>query len=115
MCWVGVLVRGRYGDTLEGIRGEHWGDRIGFGGGCTACAGGVCVHGNWFPSVKRLTDKFLVFTYCLSGFWLVGISFSESLRFSVWVVWLFRGWPGLSRGDLGCHLSLLCLVLCVRL
>ena len=65
--------------------------------------------------VESLADKFLVFTHCLSGFWLVGIGFSVRLRFSVWVVWLFRGWPGLSGGDLRRHLGSLCLVLCRRL
>ena len=48
--------------------------------------GGVYVRGNWFPPVKSLADKFLVFTHCLSGFWLVGIGFSVRLRFSVWVM-----------------------------
>ena len=76
---------------------------------------GVCVRGDWFPLVKSLADKFLVFIHCLSGFWLVGIGFSVRLRFLVWVVWLSRGWPGLPGGDLGCHLSSLCLVLCGRL
>ena len=66
--------------------------------------GGVCVRGDWFPLVKSLADTFLVFTQSLSGFWLVGIGFSVRLRFSVWVVWLFRGWPGLFGGDLGCLL-----------
>ena len=88
---------------------------LALGGGCTACAGGVCVRGDWFPPVKSLADMFLVFTHCLSGFWLVGIGFSMRLRFAVWVVWLFRGWPGLSGGDLGCLLGSLCLVLCWRL
>ena len=27
--------------------------------------GGVCVCGDWFPPVKSLADKFLVFTHCL--------------------------------------------------
>ena len=87
---------------------------VALGGGCTACDGGVCVRGDWSPPVKNVADKFLVFTHCLSGFWLVGIGFSAHLRFLVWVVWvvwLFCGWPGLS----GCLLGLLCLVLCLRL
>ena len=45
---LGVLVQGRYGDTLGGIRGRHWGDRVGFRGGCTVCAGGggcLCARG----------------------------------------------------------------------
>ena len=90
--------------------------RIGFGGGCTACAG-ECLCAYWFPPTRSPLDKFLVFTHCLSGFWLVGIGFSEHLPFSVWVVWLFRGWPaaGLSGGDLGCFLGSLCPVLCGRL
>ena len=71
------------------IRGGHW-------GGFTACDGGVCVRGDWSPPVKSVADKFLVFTHYLSGFWLVGIGFSAHLRFLVWVVWLFYGWPGLS-------------------
>ena len=33
------------------IRGGHW-------GGCTACDGGVCVRGDWSPSVKSVADKF---------------------------------------------------------
>ena len=66
------------------IWGGHW-------GGCTACDGGVCVRGDWSPPVKSVVDKFLVFTHCLSGFWLMGIGFSAHLRFLVWVVWLFYG------------------------
>ena len=58
--------------------------------------GGVCVRGDWSPPVKSVTDKFLVFTHCLSGFWLVGIGFCAHLRFLVWVMWLFYGWSGLS-------------------
>ena len=54
------------------------------------------MRGDWFPPVKSVADKFLVFTHCLSGFWLVGIGFSVHLRFLVWVVWLFCGWPGIS-------------------
>ena len=77
--------------------------------------GGVCVRGDWFLQVMSLTDKFLEFTHSLSGIWLVGIGFSVRLRFSVWVVWLFRGWPGLYGGDLGCLLGSLCLVLRGRL
>ena len=76
---------------------------------------GVCVRRDWFPPVKSLADKFLACTHCLSGYWLVGIGFNVHLRFSVWVVWLFRAWPGLSWGGLGCHLGSLCLVLCGRL
>ena len=30
--------------------------------------GGVCVHKDWFPPVKSLADKLLVFTHCLSKF-----------------------------------------------
>ena len=66
------------------IRGLHW-------GGCTACDGGVCVRGDWSPPVKSVADKFLVFTHCLSGFWLVGIGFSAHLRFLVWLAWALWG------------------------
>ena len=66
---------------------------------------GVCVRGDWFPPVKSVADKFLVFTHCLSGFWLVGIGFSVRLRFGC-------GWCGCSvvglcslGGDLGCLLG----------
>ena len=45
-----------------------------------------------------------------SGDW-----FQCAFALSEWVVWLFRGWPGLSGGDLGCPLGSLCLVLCGRL
>ena len=49
LAWVlglGVLVRGRYGNTFEGIRGRHWGCRVGFRGGFIACAGGcLCAQG----------------------------------------------------------------------
>ena len=87
-------------------------------GGCTACAGGgerdVCVRRDWFPSIKSLADKFLVFTHCLSSFWPVGIGYSVLWHFSVWLVWLFQGLPGRSRGDLRCLLGSLCLVLYVR-
>ena len=79
------------------------------------CWGVVCVRRVMFPSVKSLADRFLVFTYCLSGFWPIGIGFSVYRHFSVWIVWLFRGWPGRSRGDFGCLLGSLCLVLCGRL
>ena len=65
------------------------------------------VRGDWFPPVKSVADN-----HCLSSFLLVGIGFSA---LSVWVVWLFRGWPGLSGGGLGCLLCSLCLVLCGRL
>ena len=114
MCWVGVLVQGRYGDTFGGIRGGHWGGRVGFGGSCTACAGGgggVCVRGGWFPPVKSLADKFLVFTLCLSGFWLVGIGFKCALSlFSVSGEWCGCSVVGL--GSLGVTLGVF-LVHCV--
>ena len=42
----------------------------------------------------------------------MGIGFSVHLRSSVWVVWLFHGWSGLSGGDLGCLLGSLCPVMC---
>ena len=77
MCWVGgASIQGRYDDTFLGIQGGHW-------GGYTACVGGVCMRGDWFPPVKSVADKFLVFTHCLWSFWLVGIGFSVHLRFSV--------------------------------
>ena len=41
--------------------------------------------------LKSVADRFLVFTHCLLGFWLVGIGFSVHLRSLVWVVWLFYG------------------------
>ena len=41
-----------------------------------------------------MADKFLVFTHCLSGFWLVGIGFSVRLRFQC-------GWCGCSVVGLG--------------
>ena len=91
VCWVGGACTGQIRWYLRGIRSGHWGGRVGFGGGCTACAGDVCVRGDWFLPVKSVADKFLVFTHCLSGFWLVWIGFSVRLRFSVWVAWLFRG------------------------
>ena len=41
----------------------------------------------------------------------MGIGFGMRLRFSVWVVWLFHGWPGLFGSDLGCLLgSVSCVV-----
>ena len=54
------------------------------------------MRGDWSPPVKSVADKFMVFTHCLSGFWLVGIGFSAHLHFLVWVVWLFCGCLGLS-------------------
>ena len=50
---------------------------------------------------SRVWQISLVLTHCSSGFWLVGFGFSVRLHFLVWVVWLFRDWPGLSGGDLG--------------
>ena len=41
--------------------------------------------------------------------------FQRAFALLVWVVWMFRGLPGLHGGDLGCLLSSLCLVLCGRL
>ena len=70
--------------------------------------GGVFARGDWFAPVKSLVDKFLVFTLCLSGFWPVGIGFSVRWRFSVWVVWLFRGWPGRPGGIILVHCVLCC-------
>ena len=81
-------------------------------GGRTACAGGVCVRGDWFPPVKSVADKFLVFTHCLSGFWLVGIGFSVRLRFRC-------GWCDYSvigLGSLGVTLGVFlvnCVLCCV--
>ena len=67
-----------------------------------------------FPPVKSVADKFLVFAHCLSasagGDW-----FQCVFALSVWVGWLFHGWPRLSGGDLWCLLGSLCLVLCGRL
>ena len=94
-----MLVQGKYGDTFGGIR-------VG--------AGSVWVRGDWFPPVKSVADKFLVFTHCLSGFWLMGIGFSVRLRFRC-------GWCGCSvvgLGSLGVTLGVFlahCLVLCGRL
>ena len=77
---------------------------------------GVSVCGaDWFPLVMSVTDKFLVFTHYLWGFWLIRIGFSVRLRFSVWVMWLFCGWLGLSGSVFGCLLASLCLVLRGRL
>ena len=95
MCWVGDACTGQIGDTFGGIRGWHWGSRVGFGGGYTACSWGVCVHGDWFPPVKSVADMFSVFTHCLSGFWLVKICFSVRLRFRF-------GWCGCSVVGLDC-------------
>ena len=57
--------------------------------------GGVFVRGDWFPPVKGLADKFLVFTHCLSGFSLVGIGFSVRLRMggvaAPWLAWALWG------------------------
>ena len=77
--------------TPLGIRVGHWGGRVGFRSGCTACAGGVCVRRDWFPPVKSLADKFLVFTPLFIR--LLGAEdcfFLLRLRFSVWVAvpWL---------------------------
>ena len=43
------------------------------------------------PPVKSVADKFLVFTHCLSGFWLVGIG-------SVRICAFWCGWCGCSVG-----------------
>ena len=109
-------MQGRFGDTFGGI----W-----VGTGVAGLALGVaalpvlgegvfvCVGIGFRRS--RVWQISLVFTLCVSGFWLVGIGFSVRLHFLVWEVWLFRGWPGLSGGDLECFLGSLNLVLFGRL
>ena len=84
-------MQGRYGDTFGGIRGGHRGGQVGFGGGCTACAGGVCVSGDWFPPVMGVADKFLVFTHCFVRLFADGDWFQCAFALSVWVLWLFCG------------------------
>ena len=79
--------------------------RVGFGGGCTTCAGGVCVHGDWWQISFWCSP--IVCQVLAGGDW-----FQCAFALLVWVVWLFRGWPRLSEGDLGCLLGSLCLVLC---
>ena len=72
----------------------------------------VCVRGDWFPPVKCVAGKFMVFTHCLSGLWLVGIGFSLRLRFRY-------GWCGCSvvgLGSLGVTLGVFlvhCILCCV--
>ena len=103
-----MLVQGKYGDAFGDIRGGHWGGLVGFGSGCTACAGSVCVHGDSFPPVKSVADKFMVFTHCFSGFWLMGTGFSVRLCSRC-------GWCGCSvvgLGSLGVTLGVF-LVQCV--
>ena len=102
---LGVLVQGRYCGTFGGIRGEHWGGQVGSGGGCTACVGGVCVRGDWFPPVMSVAGKFLVFTHCFVGL-LAGVDWFQCAF--AWVV-LWLAWA--LWGDLGCLLGSLCLVL----
>ena len=75
----------------------------------------VCGGGDWFPPVMSVADKFLVFTHCFVGLLAGGDWFQCAFALSVWVVWLFCGWPELSGGNLGCFLGSLCLVLCGRL
>ena len=79
----------------------------------------VCVGGggggDWFPPVMSVADKFLVFTHCFVGLLAGEDWFQCAFALSVWVVWLFCGWPELSGGNLGCFLGSLCFVLCGRL
>ena len=87
---LGVLVQGRYGDTLGGIRGRHWGDRVGFRSGCTArlCARGL-VH---WSRVRQIS------------FWCLAIVFRASDRWGLVsaCAGVFRcGWCGCSWVDLG--------------
>ena len=116
---LGVLVQGRYGDTFGGHLGWAlgwpgwlWGWLSWFWGWLHCLCWGVCVHGDWFLPVKSVVDKFLVFTHCLLGFWLVGIGFSVHLRFQC-------GWCGCSvvgMGSLGVTLGVFlahCVLCCV--
>ena len=65
-----MLAKGRHGDTLGGIWGWHW---FGFGVVALPVLGDVCVRRDRFLRVKLLTNKLLVCTNYLSGFWLMEI------------------------------------------
>ena len=110
----GWLVQGKYGDAFGAIRGGHW---RGFGGGCTACAGGVCVRGDWFPPVKSVADKsWCSPIVCRTFSWRGLVSLGMCAFRCGWCGWC--GWCGCSvvgLGSLGCPLGSLCFMLCGRL
>ena len=91
-----VLVQGRYGDAFGGIRGGHWGGRVGFGGGRTTCAGGVCVLGTDFhqsrvwqisfwcsPIVCRAFGWWGLVSVCISAFGVGGLA----VPWLAWALW----------------------------
>ena len=96
----GMLVQGRYSDTLAGIRGRHWGGQVGFG----VAALPVLLGGGIFVCVGI---DFRLSRFWQIGFWCSSIvcqAFGWWSLVSGWAVWLFRGWPGRSGMMLGVFL-----------